>query len=274
MSGTSRRKLIRCGNALSKCLRPRLLRRVIRTVQMFHVKHLFRCHASLRQLFHVKQSEFLKRAQGISARTLPTLFAPSDALALAFALAFALALATPFAKVALADDGNEVNPQQLPDSSFIYDTSIADLAGADAYYNDQTVQVVGEVVGDAINVTLDGTHKWITLEATSASGASGATSASGATITVFMTSDAAERIDTFGAYGKTGTILQVRGTFHLACREHDGLTDLHADHVSVVKKGEAHADEFDWWSFFPGAACLAVGLLLLFVFNHLRERQR
>ncbi len=258
MSGTSRRKLTRCGNALSKCSRPRLLRRVIRTVQMFHVK----------------QSEFLKRAQGISARTLPTLFAPSDALALAFALAFALALATPFAKVALADDGNEVNPQQLPDSSFIYDTSIADLAGADAYYNDQTVQVVGEVVGDAINVTLDGTHKWITLEATSASGASGATSASGATITVFMTSDAAERIDTFGAYGKTGTILQVRGTFHLACREHDGLTDLHADHVSVVKKGEAHADEFDWWSFFPGAACLAVGLLLLFVFNHLRERQR
>ncbi len=166
-------------------------------------------------------------AGGLGAGVAGSLFAPSDALALAFALAFALALATPFAKVALADDGNEVNPQQLPDSSFIYDTSIADLAGADAYYNDQTVQVVGEVVGDAINVTLDGTHKWITLEATSASGASGATSASGATITVFMTSDAAERIDTFGAYGKTGTILQVRGTFHLACREHDGLTDLY-----------------------------------------------
>lgn len=183
-----------------------------------------------------------------------------SALALILALAAALVVSPAF-----ADDGNDVNTQQLPDSSFIYDTSIADLSGADAYFNDQTVQVVGEVVGDAINVTLDGTHKWITLASTEGTGA---------TVTVFMTSDAAERIDTFGAYGKAGTTLQVRGTFHLVCKEHDGITDLHATHVSVVKKGSLHADELDWRSFLPGAVCLAVGLLLLFVFNYLRERQR
>ena len=36
-----------------------------------------------------------------------------------------------------AEGGNAVNPQQLPDSSFIYDTSIADLSEADAYYDNQ-----------------------------------------------------------------------------------------------------------------------------------------
>ena len=42
-----------------------------------------------------------------------------------------------------AEGDNAVNTQQLPDSSFIYDTSIVDLSGADAYYDNQTVQVTG-----------------------------------------------------------------------------------------------------------------------------------
>lgn len=182
-------------------------------------------------------------------------------------VAAAVMLATaPCGALAFADDdGNQVNPQQLPDSSFIYDTSIADLAGADAYFNNQTVQVVGEVVGDVINVTFDDSHKWITLTSLDGSNAS---------VTVLVPTTAVESIDTFGGYGKTGTTLQVRGTFHLVCKEHDGLTDLHADHVSVVKKGSVHADAFDWHEFAPGVVCLAVGFLLLLVFNHLRERQR
>ena len=49
-----------------------------------------------------------------------------------------------------AEGDNAVNTQQLPDSSFIYDTSIVDLSGADAYYDNQTVQVTGEVIGDSI----------------------------------------------------------------------------------------------------------------------------
>ena len=49
-----------------------------------------------------------------------------------------------------AEGDNAVNTQQLPDSSFIYDTSIVDLSGAGAYYDNQTVQVTGEVIGDSI----------------------------------------------------------------------------------------------------------------------------
>ena len=89
-----------------------------------------------------------------------------------------------------------------------------------------------------------------------------------------MTSETAARIDTFGAYGKTGTTLQVRGTFHLVCPEHEGLSDLHASHVSIVRKGTVKPDELDPKAFVPGAVCLAVGLLVMFAYYRLRERQR
>lgn len=186
------------------------------------------------------------------------------ALVLAGALTTTLVPGSAFAD----DDENLVNPQQRPDSSFIYDTSIAALGNADAYYDNQTVQVVGEVIGDAINADWDGSHKWVTLF--EKDGKTGQT----ATVSVFMTSETAARIDTFGAYGKTGTTLQVRGTFHLVCPEHEGLSDLHASHVSIVRKGTVKPDELDPKAFVPGAVCLAVGLLVMFAYYRLRERQR
>ena len=57
---------------------------------------------------------------------------------------------------ARGEGDNAVNTQQLPDSSFIYDTSIVDLSGADAYYDNQTVQVTGEVIGDSIRAGVSG----------------------------------------------------------------------------------------------------------------------
>ena len=186
------------------------------------------------------------------------------ALVLAAALTATLVPSPAFAD----DDENLVNPQQRPDSSFIYDTSIAALGSADAYYDNQTVQVVGEAIGDAINADWDGSHKWVTLFARDDK------TSQTATVSVFMTSETAARIDTFGAYGKTGTTLQVRGTFHLVCPEHEGLSDLHASHVSIVRKGTVKPDELDPKAFVPGAVCLAVGLLVMFAYYRLRERQR
>ena len=180
----------------------------------------------------------------------------------AAALVCALVPALAFAE----DDENLVNPQQRPDSSFIYDTSIAALCNADAYYDNQTVQVVGEAVGDNIREGLDGRHRWITLAASEKD--------STATVSVYMTTEAAAKIDTYGKYGTTGTKLQVRGIFHLVCPEHEGLTDLHADIVTVVEKGKHHEDVFNVNAFVPGAVAVAAGLVLMGVFYYLRERQR
>ena len=165
---------------------------------------------------------------------------------------------------ALDAEGNEVDPTQLPDSSFIYDTSIVDLSTADTYYDGQTVQVIGEVIGDNLVVAGDEQHRWITLSAEDAD----------ASVEVYMTTESAAKIDTFGDYAATGTMLQVRGTFHLACEEHDGATDLHADVVTVTARGEKHPDSFDVNDFIPGAVAVGAGLLMMLVFFLLRERLR
>lgn len=194
-------------------------------------------------------------------------------LAVGCALLLALVvLATGFSLVgaphtqAWADENNAINTHQLPDSSFIYDTSIADLGGADTYYDNQTVQVVGEVIGDGILADMNGRHQWITLAASEEE--------STATISVYMTNESAAKIDTFGAYSQQGTTLQVRGTFHLVCSEHEGLTDLHAESVSVVAPGVQKHDTFDFSAFVPGIVMVLIGLALMAVFYYVRERQR
>lgn len=187
------------------------------------------------------------------------------ALLLAAVLAWAGGLTAAHAEEAVsADDDNAVNTQQLPDSSFIYDTSIVDLGTADSYFDNQTVQVVGEAVGDDIRSGLSGNHRWITLAAEGGA----------ATVSVYMSNESAAKIDTFGMYGTTGTSLQVRGAFHLVCPDHEGVTDLHAETVSVVKPGTHHGDKFDFDKFIPGIATVVVGLVMLVIFYWLRERRR
>lgn len=162
------------------------------------------------------------------------------------------------------DDSNLINPQQRPDSSFIYDSSIVDLSNADSYYDKQTVQITGEAVGDIIDAR-DG-MVWVTLAE--------ASSSSNASVAVLMTRESASHIDTLGRYGTTGTMLQVRGVFHLACPEDQGLSDVHATSVAVVTKGVHHANEFRPEAFAVGAALTVVGFTLMGLFRYLRERQR
>ncbi len=186
----------------------------------------------------------------------------------AAALAFVLALpAFACPQAAFADEpaegDNAVNVAQLPDSSFIYDTSITDLSTADTYYDKQTVQVTGEVVGDRITAG-DGRHCWLQLASPSDS----------STVSVYLTNESADKVDTYGAYGRKGTTLQVRGTFNLACPDHDGASDLHAQVVTVTEKGKATPDEFDINAFIPGAVIVMIGLAMMVVFYLLRERQR
>lgn len=183
----------------------------------------------------------------------------------------ALVVALSFVPPAFADDESElesgdnaVNTQQLPDSSFIYDTSIVDLGSADSYFDGQTVQVTGEVIGDSIRAGLSGRHRWITLSSDDAL----------ATLSVYMSTESAAKIDTFGSYDTKGTMLQVRGTFHLVCSDHEGVSDLHAEVVTVVERGMHREDVFDVNTFIPGVVLVAVGLAMMGVFYWLRERQR
>lgn len=160
--------------------------------------------------------------------------------------------------------GNAVLPLQLPDSSFIYDTSIQELSNADPYLDNQTVQVTGEAIGESIRASLFGRARWVTLSPVGES----------VTVSVFMTEESAAKIDSFGRYGVRGSILKVRGTFYLVCPEHDGATDLHAEEVTVVKPGESVHESFSIFAFAPGMILVVVGLIMLFIFTRVSERRR
>lgn len=164
------------------------------------------------------------------------------------------------------DSANTVDPQLLPDSSFIYDTSIVDLAHADSYFDNQTVRVTGEVVGDRRATFGDAENCWITL--------ADPTFGENSTVEVYMSNEQASRIDTYGAYGRVGTILSVQGTFHLVCPEHEGESDVHADSVTVSVRGHTVESDFNPQSFLPGVACVGVGVLMMVILGVLRERGR
>lgn len=162
-------------------------------------------------------------------------------------------------------DGNIVDPTQRADNSFIYDTTINTIFDQSALYEDRTVQVLGEVIGDRIAADVRG-YYWITLTETNEEDS--------ATISVLIPEEQTEQIDRYGRYGVTGTTLQVRGTFHQACKEHDGLPDIHATSSAVLARGIDHPDEFVPREFAPGAAAVLLGVALLAGFYYARERMR
>ena len=171
--------------------------------------------------------------------------------------------------VAFAADENEnlVDPTQRADNSFIYDTTIESLFDQASLYDNRTVQVVGEVIGDRIAAdATDSGMCWITLTVIDAEDKT--------SISVLMSNEQASQIDRFGKYGVTGTILQVRGTYHQACIDHDGLPDIHATDVSVMSKGVDHPDQLDAGTFVPGILTILVGIGLMAAFYFARERMR
>ena len=169
----------------------------------------------------------------------------------------------------LSSEDNAVNQTQVPDSSFLYDTSIDELAEADSYFDGQTVQVVGEVVGDRITGDAADDYCWIVLASPSTQ-----SSPVTANVSVYMSRASSEMIDTFGAYGTTGTRLQVRGVFNLVCNEHQGISDIHASAVSLVSRGSMHSDKFDIMGFMPGIGMLALAGAIYVLFRVMRERGR
>lgn len=168
----------------------------------------------------------------------------------------------PYETLTPVEGDNTVNTHQLPDSSFLYDTSLSDLAGADFTYDGQTVQITGEAIGDIIRADAD--HVWVTLASTSPN--------SDDTVAVFMTKAQASIIDTLGEYGATGTVLQVRGVFHLVCKDHEGASDIHVENVNVVSPGHTETTPFRLADFGAGLVVCALGGILTLGFYLLRRR--
>lgn len=189
---------------------------------------------------------------------------------LAFALSAPLAWADeeelPQATESVDTNGNVVNVNQMPDSSFLYNTDISELSDAESFHDAQMVQVSGEVVGDRINDESDPNLCWITLQSLNENDSS--------SVSVLMSHEQADLIDRYGNYHVNGTELQVRGMFYLTCPEHEGLSDLHAQEVTVLHAGfdrEHTTNPAVLWAAF---LAIGIGLLSLFTYRFLRERRK
>lgn len=216
------------------------------------------------------------KTQAVLARRLLTRI---TLVVLAFALALSVITLSPaapaFAKEGEAPsteaptapdaDANRVDPTQRADNSFIYDTTVASLFSQASLYNERTVQVVGEVIGDRI-ATGNPNYCWITLTETNADDKS--------SISVHLSTEQTGQIAHYGRYGVVGTTLQVRGIYHQACDQHDGLPDIHASASSALAPGEEVPDTLDMDALVPGLVTVIIGVALMGAFYFARERTR
>mgnify|MGYP004671364651 CR=1 FL=1 len=191
-----------------------------------------------------------------------------------------LALALVFPVCALAEDlgegdnpesHNYVDERQIPDGSFLYDTSIEALATADVFYDNTTVVVTGEVVGDRRSAGVGSDSSWITLYSLKKNGVEQYNPSS---VEVCVSDSLADTIDMYGRYNVRGTYIQVSGTYHLACADHNGLSDIHADSLSLVRKGAQLGNPFDVTMFFPGVLAVLAGLLVILVHKRIVDKAR
>ncbi len=165
-----------------------------------------------------------------------------------------------------AAKNNKVNVNQLPDSTFLYDADIAELVKADTFNDDQTVQVKGEVVGDAINDEDDESLTWIALQDDD--------ELNPHTISVLVSKQQAALIDSYGHYGQQGSILQIRGTYHLACADHQGLSDIHAEEAQLISEGRKTDILTNPVILTAAVISVFLGCALLVLYSIRRERMR
>ena len=193
-------------------------------------------------------------------------------MSLAFALAFpACALAEDLGEGDSPESHNYVDERQIPDGSFLYDTSIEALATADVFYDNTTVVITGEVVGDRRSAGVGSDSSWITLYSLKKGAAEQYNPSS---IEVCVSNSLADTIDAYGRYNVRGTYVQVSGTYHLACADHDGLSDVHADSLSIVRKGAQLSEPFDVTMFLPGVLAVLAGLLVMLLHKRMTDKAR
>jgi hypothetical protein len=139
-------------------------------------------------------------------------------------------------------------------------TTIAELNEGGEPFHGTQIEVTGEVVGDIIN-NFDGQY-WLTLNDKKSA------------ISVLVTADMASQIDRAGNYQVTGTIVKVSGSYHVACEQHFGPSDIHATKLEVVSASSSRVTPADFSLFAAGLVFALVGGILTLIYRMLKERSR
>jgi hypothetical protein len=126
------------------------------------------------------------------------------------------------------------------DSSRIPVPGSTELVEDAGVWDGRIIGFTGEAIGEVMR---RGDMAWIHLnddayghaDAGASPGLAGANSG----IAVWVDSAMASQITSFGIYGRHGDLVEVTGTFHAACPQHGGDTDIHATSLRIVRPGYA-----------------------------------
>lgn len=99
---------------------------------------------------------------------------------------------------------------------------INDLIERENTLDGQEVTVQGEAIGESMD---RGDYAWVNIND------------GGNAIGVWMKKGEADTIRYYGNYGIVGDTITLTGTFHKACKEHGGDTDLHVATIHISQEG-------------------------------------
>jgi hypothetical protein len=123
-------------------------------------------------------------------------------------------------------------------------TSGPELASAASGLDGQVVRLAGEVVSEKLSGG-EG-HVWVNVLS------------EGTAIGAWMPEELTREIEVFGGWDRVGDRVRIIGTFHEACDQHGGDLDIHAESVSLVRRGIERHRSFALWKLAVGLAGLLV----------------
>lgn len=145
------------------------------------------------------------------------------------------------------------------DESVIVDTRIGVLVAANQALDNTDVRFEGEVIGEPVDAADD--MVWVAVA-----------NASGQSISVLLSADDAQAITSYGSHTMTGSTVEVTGTYHVACSEHQGELEVHASSIEVLDAGGEVTHSVSMRMFVTAAVLCGIGLALVLLYLALRHR--
>ncbi len=136
--------------------------------------------------------------------------------------------------------------------------SINSLVGDAETYDNQTVTIEGEAIGEVLE---RGDYAWVNLnDGTNAIG-------------IWMKASDAKIIEYFGDYKHVGDTVRITGLFSRNCTEHGGDVDIHCATIELVKTGSVVQAEISTTKIIVAVILLCAAALISLIYNRLMKKK-
>lgn len=138
-------------------------------------------------------------------------------------------------------------------------TNVTDIVGIDRDLDGSLVLFQGEAIGEDLRADAD--HRWVNVLGRDVA------------IGVFVTDEQAAQVEIYGDHGHRGATVEVVGRVNVACDEHGGEFDVHAEEFRVLEPGETIERPIAPLKIVAVAALLLVALLEVWLYRRILERR-